>query len=430
MTLLPILGLVLLALCLDSTVGFLQPHQPPHSNNRGAQRKCGSILGMLSVDEAMNMKEACGQAQGVLLDLTAGEWGLLSVTGEDRLRFLHNQLTNSFTDLKPGQVLESSYTSSTGRTIDLVTAYVLQDEVLLLSSPSRHEQLLGAFNKYIFPLDRVEVQRRDLSGLFIWLGPASAAQTVLPQLLGNDDTLAPLPGPSQCQYCSSSSFSMVLAEGTGVALSGYTILALRARAASITAGAVAAHVGRGGMEEWQALRVLQGRPYPDKELTMDVTPLEAGLWHTVDFEKGCYLGQETLAKQANNKGERQKLYAVRGKGLKERKRVIDAEGNRAGVITSCMNDMGLAYIRKTVLNPTTDMLFVDGETQRIQVLDIPYATRAATFNKTTTPKEAAAAAAAVNTTAADVAAEAERKAKKLEEMKRRLEAFQAKSRQT
>jgi len=223
---------------------------------------------------------------------------------------------------------------------------------------------------------------------------------------------------------------MVLAEGTGVALSGYTILALRARAASITAGAVAAHVGRGGMEEWQALRVLQGRPYPDKELTMDVTPLEAGLWHTVDFEKGCYLGQETLAKQANNKGERQKLYAVRGKGLKERKRVIDAEGNRAGVITSCMNDMGLAYIRKTVLNPTTDMLFVDGETQRIQVLDIPYATRAATFNKTTTPKEAAAAAAAVNTTAADVAAEAERKAKKLEEMKRRLEAFQAKSRQT
>lgn len=123
-------------------------------DHRGAQRKCGSILGMLSVDEAMNMKEACGQAQGVLLDLTAGEWGLLSVTGEDRLRFLHNQLTNSFTDLKPGQVLESSYTSSTGRTIDLVTAYVLQDEVLLLSSPSRHEQLLGAFNKYIFPLDR------------------------------------------------------------------------------------------------------------------------------------------------------------------------------------------------------------------------------------------------------------------------------------
>lgn len=46
----------------------------------------------------------------------------------------------------------------------------------------------------------------------------------------------------------------------------------------------------------QTLRVLQGRPYPDQELTLEVTPLEAGLWHTVSFTKGCYLGQETIAK--------------------------------------------------------------------------------------------------------------------------------------
>lgn len=46
----------------------------------------------------------------------------------------------------------------------------------------------------------------------------------------------------------------------------------------------------------QALRVVQGRPFPDKELTAEVTPLEAGLYHTVHLEKGCYLGQETIAK--------------------------------------------------------------------------------------------------------------------------------------
>lgn len=44
------------------------------------------------------------------------------------------------------------------------------------------------------------------------------------------------------------------------------------------------------------LRIAQGRPYPDKELTIDITPLEAGLWHTVHLEKGCYLGQEAIAK--------------------------------------------------------------------------------------------------------------------------------------
>ena len=276
----------------------------------------------------------------------------------------------------------------------------------------------------------MEVQKKDLSGLYTWLGPASAASTVLPQLLGNGDALSSLPGPRQCHSSSSSSsFNLVVAEGTGVALPGFTLLALRDLSTNLTTGALAANVRVGGPEDWEALRVLQGRPYPDKELTLDVTPLEAGLWHTVDFEKGCYLGQETLAKQANNKGERQKLYAVRGKGLKEKERIVDAEGNRAGVITSCMNEMGLAYIRKTVPNPTSDVLYVKGEAQQLQVLDIPYATRTATLKKTTATAAAAAAvdAAAANTSAADKAAEAGRKAKKLEEMKKRLEAFQAKN---
>lgn len=274
----------------------------------------------------------------------------------------------------------------------------------------------------------MEVQKKELSGLFTWLGPPSAASTVLPQLL-DDAALSSLPATKQCHPTSSSSSSnLIVAEGTGVALPGYTLLALRDLSTNITAAALSANVCMGGPEEWQALRVLQGRPYPDKELTLDVTPLEAGLWHTVDFEKGCYLGQETLAKQANNKGERQKLFGVRGRGLKEGERIVDAEGNRAGVITSCMNEMGLAYIRKVVPHPTTDILFVYGEAQQLQVLDIPYATRTATLKKTTTAAAAVAVdAAAANASAADKAAEAERKAKKLEEMKKRLEAFQAKN---
>ena len=280
----------------------------------------------------------------------------------------------------------------------------------------------------------MEVQKKDLSGLFTWLGPPSAASTVLPHLL-DDAALTSLPAAKQCHPTSSSSSSnLIVAEGTGVALPGFTLLALRDLTTNVTAAALSANVRVGGPEEWQALRVLQGRPYPDKELTLDVTPLEAGLWHTVDFEKGCYLGQETLAKQANNKGERQKLFGVRGRGLKEGERIVDAEGNRAGVITSCMNEMGLAYIRKTVPHPTTDILFVYGEAQQLQVLDIPYATRTATLKKATAtaaaaaPAAAAAAvdAAAANASAANKAAEAERKAKKIEEMKKRLEAFQAK----
>lgn len=51
-----------------------------------------------------------------------------------------------------------------------------------------------------------------------------------------------------------------------------------------------------GDRVWEQLRIQQGRPAPDQELTEDYNPLEAGLWQTISFEKGCYIGQETIAR--------------------------------------------------------------------------------------------------------------------------------------
>lgn len=51
-----------------------------------------------------------------------------------------------------------------------------------------------------------------------------------------------------------------------------------------------------GSEAWQMARVLAGRPAPGAELTEDFNPLEAGLYHAVSVQKGCYIGQETIAK--------------------------------------------------------------------------------------------------------------------------------------
>jgi folate-binding protein YgfZ len=106
------------------------------------------------------------------------------------------------------------------------------------------------------------------------------------------------------------------------------------------------------------LRIAQGRPCPGKELTEEVTPLEAGLWHTVHFDKGCYLGQETIAKVARNRGERQRLwgFVVRAgdpAAVSEGARLVTvggkgAGGGRAGVVTSVLEQQGrgLAYVRK------------------------------------------------------------------------------------
>ena len=51
-----------------------------------------------------------------------------------------------------------------------------------------------------------------------------------------------------------------------------------------------------GADGWEIARVLAGRPAPGRELTPDYNPLEAGLYHAVSVNKGCYIGQETIAK--------------------------------------------------------------------------------------------------------------------------------------
>ena len=58
-----------------------------------------------------------------------------------------------------------------------------------------------------------------------------------------------------------------------------------------------------GTEAWEEARVANGVAAPGRELTDLYNPLEAGLLHAVSLAKGCYVGQETLAKVYNTNGE-------------------------------------------------------------------------------------------------------------------------------
>ena len=65
-----------------------------------------------------------------------------------------------------------------------------------------------------------------------------------------------------------------------------------------------------GEVEWEMARILQGRPAAGKELTEQHIPLEAGLYHAVSLNKGCYMGQETLAKVHKLNAVKQQLQGL------------------------------------------------------------------------------------------------------------------------
>jgi len=283
-------------------------------------------------------------------------WGRIQVSGADRLRFLHNQTTNNLESLRSGQGCETVFVTSTGRTIDLVSAYVLEDAVLLLTSPGFDQRLIEWMDRYIFFADQVELKN-------------ITAQTACLTLMGSHgDALLESWGAgaivgqplNQHQVFSIAGIETRISVGTGLALPGYTLFTAAAEADSLRQ-LLSAQAPQLDEAAWEQLRIQQGRPLPDRELTEDYNPLEAGLWHTISLSKGCYIGQETIARLHTYRGVKQQLWGVRLNRWAEPETPVVAGDEKIGKLTSCVavplssgseqGYQGLAYIRTKAVAP-------------------------------------------------------------------------------
>ena len=299
----------------------------------------GTVMGFQRDSEA---KDAIDK--GVVI-CDRSSWGLLKITGEDRLRYLHNQSTNDFEKLQPGQGCDTVFVTSTARTLDLATAYVTEDAVLVLVSPNRRQQLLSWLDRFIFPFDKVELN--DISADYaVFSLIAEASQALLSQL--TSDTIS-LNNLGQHQLITIADVPVKIAMGSGLATSGYTLIVDKNRAGAVWAKIVEAGAVPGGDRLWESLRIQQGRPKSDRELTEDYNPLEAGLWQTISFEKGCYIGQETIARLNTYNGVKQKLWGIKLDRPASPQTAIATGDKKVGILTSYVDTptggFGLGYVR-------------------------------------------------------------------------------------
>ncbi|AUT01854.1 folate-binding protein YgfZ [Nostoc sp. CENA543] len=269
-------------------------------------------------------------------------WGRIRVSDDDRIRFLHNQSTNDFQSLKPGQGCDTVMVTSTARTIDLVSAYVLDDAVLLLVSPNRREFLMQWLDRYIFFADKVQLADvTEETATFSLIGAGSdavveklGAGAIIGQLHGNHITVDD---------------SIIVAVGSGLASPGYTVVL----PASIKEKVWQQILDSGAVElsdrGWEHLRIIQGRPAPDTELTDDFNPLEVGLWQTISFNKGCYIGQETIARLNTYKGVKQYLWGIKLNSPAAVGETITIGDEKIGKLTSYTETpdgyFGLGYVK-------------------------------------------------------------------------------------
>ena len=125
-------------------------------------------------------------------------------------------------------------------------------------------------------------------------------------------------------------------------------------------------------EEWERLRIMAGVPKMGAELTDATIPAEAGKWwidRTVSFTKGCYTGQELVARIDSRGGHVPRpIRGIRRDGTADAGTPVLHDGKDVGVLTSVSGDVGLALVSRTV-EPGTDVT-VGGVAARIEELPL------------------------------------------------------------
>jgi tRNA-modifying protein YgfZ len=304
-------------------------------------------------------------------------WGRICVEDRDRQLFLHNQSTNNVNALKPGQGCDTVFVTSTARTIDLATVYVLDEAVLLLVSPNRRQKLLTWLDRYIFFGDKVQLTDvTEATAAFSVIGPESNS------LLERLGVAVPVDAPEGSHHLGEIAGQEVrIAVGSGLGLAGYTLWLDAESAVSVWQAVAAAGAVGLGDRAWDQLRIAQGRPVPDLELTEDYNPLEAGLWRAVSFSKGCYIGQETIARLDTYKGVKVQLWGVRLQADVSLGSPVMVGEEKVGVLTSvtetAAGPFGLAYIRTKAGGAGLQVQVGDRDHEGVAgvVVDLPFLTR-------------------------------------------------------
>lgn len=289
----------------------------------------------------------------------------------DRASLLHRLSTNHIERLRPGEGLRTVLTTPIGRIIDLLSVYCLEDALLLVGSPGQGPPVYSHLRKNIFFNDKVRLEPAGGSlGQLMLYGPQAGAALAALGLPGAD---LPPHGIAAAHWRDA---PLYVAAAMPIGGAGFALFPAAEQAGALEqalreAGALALDDAA-----YDTLRVEQGYPAFGRELSLDYIPLEAGLWDTISFSKGCYVGQEIIARMESRgrlaKQLRGLRFAAAGPAsdpsaarsfdglIAQLPAKLSVQGKEAGDLTSAaisprLGPIGLAYVRTAYSDPGTEV---------------------------------------------------------------------------
>jgi len=300
--------------------------------------------------------------------------GRLKATGADGLDLLNRMSTNKVIDLEPGQGAPTVLTTERGRILDVIGVINLGDYILLTTSPGLQQTIIDWLDKYTIMEDLTIDDITADTAMLAVLGPDSSTTLEAATGLSLAD-LAPfhvLPADIASRPVS------LIGQPLG-ALPGFALVLSPEDAPQVWERLTALGACPMGIDAYEAVRVRYGVPLNGPEMGEAYNPLEAGLIGSIDFAKGCYIGQEVIARLDTYQKVQKRLVSLRFSPEAAPSAGVDLrdDGKPVGTVTSAVRvptseeTIGLGYVRTGSARVGAQLELAGSEGAWAEVLDLP-----------------------------------------------------------
>ncbi len=311
--------------------------------------------------------------QAGLIDLS--HWSLLSLRGPDRKEFLHGMVTNDVKSLPLHHGNYSLMLTKQGKIIAEAWVIQRQEDLLLISRGENSHEIDQNLDKYHI-MEDLEIYTYEQEFALLALQGPKAREIMRHGF--RDGELPANDGGYQCSAFQGVPVGLFQASCSGE--QGFFLL-VESRQAEALGNLLRDHGAQPvGLQALDRLRIETGIPVWGRELDESVIPQEACLYHALDFYKGCYIGQEVVARLQYRGHVNRELtgFLLPEKVECEEEITLHAEGKTVGKITSVCESprlgqiVGLGYLRCKVREEGKEIEAQCGEQAfRVQVAALP-----------------------------------------------------------
>ncbi len=309
--------------------------------------------------DSVSIESAYQAARSGVIVVDQSDAGILRFSGETRLDLINRMSTQKVDNLKSSEGAATVLTSDIGRILDRLILYADQDTVTCLTGSDNGDNIARYLMRFVFFMDDFQIedlsQRTALLALY-----GSGVKDIIDDFLPESADL-PLHHWFKTEI---EGLSVTVHRTDPVVEDGYLIICHSEVKAKIFSHLISAGVVPASHDAFDYLRIESGLPVFGHELTSDYIPLEAGLRSDISFNKGCYTGQEIIARMDSRGKLAKRLVKLASESPIQAGTGLKAGGKNAGTITSAADGpngpLALGYVRSAYLDGSTP-LSADGE---------------------------------------------------------------------